>query len=87
LIAFTLIDGFGRAGVQLLGLIESGLAERVLPSLIWPFAMGAAIGVLFLALSDALRGLSGGVGAASRCDLRERARPSAGGVGRAILPS
>jgi hypothetical protein len=55
---FALVYGLGRTGVQMLGLIESGLAERPLPSLIWPFAMGAAIGVMFLALSDALRGLS-----------------------------
>jgi len=58
LVVFALVYGVGRTGVQLLGLIESGLAERVLPSLIWPFAMGAAIGVLFLAMKDALRGLS-----------------------------
>ncbi|MCC5988569.1 MAG: hypothetical protein JJT95_12875 [Pararhodobacter sp.] len=58
LAVFALVYGLGRNGVQMLGLIESGLAERPLPSLIWPFAMGAAIGVLFLALGDALRGLS-----------------------------
>lgn len=60
LVVFALVFGLGRTGVQLLGLIESGLAERVLPSLIWPFAMGAAIGVLFLAVTDALRDLSRG---------------------------
>ena len=58
LVVFALVFGLGRTGVQLLGLIESGLAERVLPSLIWPFAMGAAIGVLFVAVTDALRDLS-----------------------------
>jgi len=58
LITFILVYGFGRTGVQMFGLIESGLAVRALPSLIWPFAMGAAIGVLFLAMTDALRGLS-----------------------------
>ena len=57
---FALVYGGGRTGVQALGLIESGLAERLLPSLIWPFAMGAAIGVLFLVIADALRGLSRG---------------------------
>lgn len=62
LVVFALVYGVGRTGVQFLGLIESGLAERVLPSLIWPFAMGAAIGVLFLASADALRGLSRGAG-------------------------
>lgn len=61
LLTFALVYGFGRTGVQMAGLIESGLAERLLPSLIWPFAMGAAIGVLFLALGDALRGLSRGM--------------------------
>ncbi|MFN4098451.1 MAG: hypothetical protein ACK4GT_01620 [Pararhodobacter sp.] len=60
LVVFALVFGLGRTGVQLLGLIESGLAGRVLPSLIWPFAMGAAIGVLFLAVTDALRDLSRG---------------------------
>jgi hypothetical protein len=60
LVVFALVYGVGRTGVQFLGLIESGLAERVLPSLIWPFTMGAAIGVLFLAMTDALRGLSRG---------------------------
>ena len=63
LIAFVLVYGFGRTGVQLLGLIESGLAERPLPSLIWPFAMGVAVGALFLALGGALRGLSRVAGA------------------------
>jgi hypothetical protein len=63
LAVFTLVYGLGRAGVQMLGLIESGLAERPLPSLLWPFAMGAAVGVLFLALADALRGLSRARGA------------------------
>lgn len=63
LLAFALVYGFGRTGVQMLGLIDSGLAQRLLPSLIWPFAMGAAIGVLFLALGDALRGLSRGTAA------------------------
>jgi len=58
LVVFALVYGLGRTGVQMLGLIESGLAERLLPSLIWPFAMGTAIGVLFLAVTDALRGLS-----------------------------
>lgn len=58
LVVFALVFGVGRTGVQLLGLIESGLAERVLPSLIWPFTMGAAIAVLFLAVRDALRDLS-----------------------------
>lgn len=62
LVVFALVYGVGRTGVQWLGLIESGLAERVLPSLIWPFAMGAAVGVLFLASADALRGLSRGAG-------------------------
>jgi len=57
LLVFALVFGFGRTGVQTLGLIESGLAERLLPSLIWPFAMGAAVGALFLALGDAMRGL------------------------------
>ena len=57
LLVFALVFGFGRIGVQTLGLIESGLAERLLPSLIWPFAMGAAVGALFLALGDAMRGL------------------------------
>lgn len=60
LVAFALVFGLGRTGVQFLGLIESGLAERPLPSLIWPFTMGAAIGVLFLAMTDALRDLSRG---------------------------
>jgi hypothetical protein len=60
LVVFALVYGLGRAGAQMAGLIESGLAERLLPSLIWPFAMGAAIGVLFLALGDAFRGLSRG---------------------------
>lgn len=63
LMVFALVYGLGRTGVQLLGLIESGLAERPLPSLIWPFAMGAAIGVLFLALGDALRGLTSRIAA------------------------
>ncbi|WFE75207.1 hypothetical protein [Roseinatronobacter sp. S2] len=63
LIAFALVYGLARTGVQMLGLIESGLEERPLPSLIWPFAMGAAIGVLFLAMTDALRGLSRASGA------------------------
>lgn len=58
LAVFALVYGLGRNGVQMLGLIESGLAERPLPSLIWPFAMGAAVGALFLALGDAMRGLS-----------------------------
>lgn len=58
LLIFALLYGLGRTGAQMLGLISSGLAERPLPSLIWPFAMGAAIGVLFLALDEALRGLS-----------------------------
>ena len=58
LAVFALVYGLGRTGVQMLGLIESGLAERPLPSLIWPFAMGTAIGVLFLAVSDVMRGLS-----------------------------
>jgi len=57
LAVFALVYGLGRAGAQMFGLMESGLADRPLPSLIWPFAMGGAIGVLFLALSDALRGL------------------------------
>lgn len=60
LVVFALVFGAGRTGVQLLGLIESGLAERALPSLIWPFAMGAAVGVLFLAMTDALRQASRG---------------------------
>lgn len=60
LVVFALVFGLGRTGVQLLGLIESGLAERLLPSLIWPFAMGAAVGVLFLAMADALREASRG---------------------------
>lgn len=58
LVVFALVFGFGRAGIQYLGLIESGLTERALPSLFWPFAMGAATGVLFLAVTDALRDLS-----------------------------
>lgn len=60
LVVFALVFGLGRTGVQLLGLIESGLAERPLPSLIWPFAMGAAIGVLFLTMANALRDASRG---------------------------
>ncbi len=63
LVVFVLIYGIGRTGVQMVGLIESGLAERPLASLIWPFAMGAAIGVLFLTLGDALHGLSRGTAA------------------------
>ncbi len=63
LLVFALIFGLGRTGVQMLGLIESGMAERPLPTLIWPFAMGAAIGVLYLVLEDALRGLSRASGA------------------------
>lgn len=63
MLPFALVYGLGRTGAQLLGLIDSGLAERVLPSLIWLFAMGAAIGVLFLGLGDVLRGLSRRVGA------------------------
>ena len=58
LIVFALVYGLGRTGVQMLGIINSGLAERLLPSLIWPFAMGAAVGVLHLALTDAMRGMS-----------------------------
>ncbi|MCC5974902.1 MAG: hypothetical protein JJT81_12730 [Rubellimicrobium sp.] len=58
LVVHALAFGFGRTGVQLLGLIESGLAERLLPSLIWPFAMGVTVGVLHLAVTDALKGLS-----------------------------
>ncbi len=58
LAVFALVYGLGRTGVQFLGLIESGLDERLLPSLILPFAMGAAIGVLYIALTDAMRGLS-----------------------------
>ncbi|MFN4128954.1 MAG: hypothetical protein ACK4GC_03945 [Paracoccaceae bacterium] len=63
LLAYAMVYGFGRTGVQMAGLIESGLAERLLPSVIWPFAMGAAIGVPYLALGDALRGLSRGTAA------------------------
>lgn len=63
LMVFALVFGSGRTGVQMLGLIESGLSERPLPSLIWPFAMGAAIGVLFHAMTDALRGLPRGAAA------------------------
>jgi len=58
LIAFALVYGLGRTAAQMLALIGSGLTERPLSNLIWPFAMGAAIGVLFLALGDALRRLS-----------------------------
>ena len=58
LVVFALVFGLGRTGVQILGLIEFDLTERLLPSLIWPFAMGNAIGVLFLALDDAMRDLA-----------------------------
>ncbi len=58
LIVFALVYGLGRTGVQALGIIDSGLAERLLPSLIWPFAMGAAVGVLYLALTDVMRRMS-----------------------------
>ncbi len=58
LIVFALVYGVGRTGVQMLAIIDSGLAERLLPSLIWPFAMGVAVGVLYLALTDVMRGKS-----------------------------
>ena len=60
LMIFALVYGLGRTGAQMLGLISSGLADRLLPSLIWPFVMGAVIGVLFLALAHSLRGFSRG---------------------------
>lgn len=63
LAVFALVYGLGRTGVQMLGLIESGLTERPAPSLIWPFAMGSAIGVWFLVVGDAWRGLSPATGA------------------------
>jgi hypothetical protein len=63
LLIFALVFGGGRTEVQMLGLIHSGLEERLLPSLLWPFAMGAAIGVLFAALDEVLHGLSRGTAA------------------------
>lgn len=63
LIVFALSHGLGRTLVQVLGIIDSGLVERLLPSLLWPFAMGVAVGVLYLAVTDAMRGMSRAVAA------------------------
>ncbi len=57
LLIFALIYGGGRIGAQMLGIIDSGLDGGAVATILWSFAMGAAIGLVWLMLADLRRGM------------------------------
>ena len=63
LLPFALIYGGGRLLAQLLGIIESGLDDGPVATILWSFAMGAVIGLAWMMLADLRRGFPGVGGA------------------------